>query len=138
MTATAMAQDVKIEQVGVFSLHKTWTNGKFFRCALTLEPGPSMLRIFWNKDHVYSISVPPAPKGPGALMMRIPMGKAGSYSFDAKTDGKRGWANIDAESIGKFMDLKKQIVIDIGGAHYDWRIGATKLEDCVHKGTGGR
>ena len=143
VTATAMAQEVKIGQVGVFAVHKISAGGKFSRCALTLEPGPSMLRISWNKDHEYSISVPPPPKSPGRLMMQISMGKAGSYSFDAKTDGKRAWATIDAGSIDPFMDLKKQIVIDVGGAHYVWQIGATKLEDafvkledCVHKATG--
>jgi hypothetical protein len=36
---------------------------------------------------------------------------------------------FDGRAIGKFMDLKKQIVIDVGGAHSVWQIGATNVED---------
>ena len=76
--ASAQAQ-----KAGVFVIDKINEKGKFDRCALTLEPGPNMLRIAWNANHDYAMSVPTGPKSPGPLLMRVDLGKAGTFSAAA-------------------------------------------------------
>ena len=140
----SQAKDVKVGQVGPFTIHSISEKGKFNRCAATMDPGPKMLRIAWNREHIYTVSVPTAPKDPKKpYTMTINFGKNGFYKAEAKADGNRSWVAVDIKSVEQLMKVRNQFVVDLGPAHYVWNIGnvpmedvLAKVEDCVFKAAG--
>jgi hypothetical protein len=143
LTATAVlaapAQDVAVGTIGPFTIHKISVNGKFDRCAATLQPGPSMLRIAWDKDRNYHISTPSVPRGKGPLRIRLDLGSQGIATLPATDHGARISAKIDLPTVDKLMNVKKQIVADLDTGKFTWPIGNVdltdvfvKIEDCVN------
>lgn len=139
----AFAQSVKVGQVGPFSIDKVSEKGKFDRCAATLNPGPTMLRISWNVKHVYGISVPAVPRGKGPLQITLEMGPLGTHSMMANGNKERTWAVLDNETVEQLMKVKKQLVVDLGTARFNYPLGTVsmgdvfqKMEDCVWKAHG--
>ena len=141
--ALAQHKTTKVGQAGPFIIDRIDENGAFDRCAATLQPGPNMLRISWNKDRVYSMSVPPGPVAKGPLILTIDMGKAGSWSEPAVTNGERAWATLSLATVEKLMAVGNKIVVSLGSKRYEWTIGKTPMtdvfvamENCVHKAQG--
>jgi len=130
LAAGAFGQSQKVGQSGPFAIDKVMEKGKFDRCAATLQPGPNMLRIAWNKDHVYTVSVPGAKGMTGKLRMVFKNG-AREFSYNAATDGARTWAVIDNPGIEAIMATKGTIRISINEAVYSWPIGRTNMEDVL-------
>jgi len=130
LAAGAFAQSQKVAQSGPFAIDKISEKGRFDRCAATLQPGPNMLRIAWNKDHVYTISVPASKLITGRLKMTFKSG-ARDLSYNALTDGSRTWATIDTPGIEAIMSTKGTIRININQTPYSWPIGRTNMEDVL-------
>lgn len=143
--APALAQDTTFGKVGPFLIQKVAIGGKFDRCAATLEPGPSMLRIAFNSKREYTFSIPAGPKTPGPLTMQIDLGKGAKLSYPAGTDGKRTWVIVPLADVTKIMDIKKTITVKAGSSQNSWQIGNidlvdvfAKMEDCTNKAVGWR
>ena len=139
----AMAQDSKVGEVGPFIIHKISDKGVFNRCAATLQPGKSMLRIAWNKDHDYFISVPTPPGSRAPVMLSLNLGRAGARTLEARITGERTSAKLDNGAVDALMKIKRRIAVDVGPAHFVWPIGNVsmetvfqKVEDCVWKAHG--
>ena len=133
----ASYKEDKVGKAGPFTIIRIFDDGKFSRCAATMGPNKSMLRIAWTKNHVYSISVP-GVKNVNPLIMSIEM-PSGTLSFDAVTNGKRSWAPIDQTSIESFMDIRGKVAISVGESNFAWKIGKISMvdvlvavENCVH------
>ncbi len=126
---SAYGQDTVVDKAGPFTINRIMVNGKLDRCAATLQPGPMMLRIAYSANRKYALSTPPAPKGNGDLIMHVDMGKAGNYTTNAATDGKRAWIPLPNEAVEMLMNTKGKISVDLGSAKFSWPLGATNMED---------
>ena len=138
--AAANGQDTVVDKAGPFTINRIMVKGKLDRCAATLQPGPMMLRIAYSANRTYALTTPPAPKGNGDLIMRVDMGKAGNYTTNAATDGKRAWISLPNDAVEMLMNTKGKISVDLGSAKFSWPLGTTNLEDvfvrlenCVQK-----
>lgn len=138
--SSAMAEDIEVGKQGPFTIHRIHAGGKFDRCAATLQPGPSMLRIHYNKALEYHLSTPPAPGGEGPVTMKIDFGAKGVRVLKGKSDGRRASVKLDPNTVELLMGVKKQIAVDLGAAKFVWQIGAVnmedvfvKMEDCTQK-----
>ena len=119
----------KVGQVGPFIIERINEAGKFERCAASLQPGANMLRISWDKNRVYSISVPPVSVPRGPLILTIETDKAGNWSQEALTNGQRAWAVLPNPTVEKLMSVRQKIVVRIGDKRFEWAIGNTSMED---------
>lgn len=132
--AEAYAEEV-FGKSGPFIIHRIFEGSEFNRCAATLKPGKNMLRIAYTFDHVYSISVPGVRK---AKSLTMDFNDMESFSFPAKTDGKRTWAAWDEFAVNVLKNSQESINISVGGRDFSWNIGRTSMrqvlaavEDCV-------
>ncbi len=131
----AEAEDEVFGKSGPFTIHRIYDNNGFNRCAATLQPGKNMLRIAYTFDHVYSISVPGVRKSNSLTMDFNDME---SFSFPAKTDGKRTWAAWNDLAVNVLKNAQESINISVGGRDFSWNIGRASMrqvlasvEDCV-------
>lgn len=131
----ADAADEVFGKSGPFIIHRIYDDNGFNRCAATLQPGKNMLRIAYTFDHVYSISVPGVRKSNSLTMDFNDME---TFSFPAKTDGKRTWAAWDDLAVNVLKNAQESINISVGGRDFSWNIGRTSMrqvlasvEDCV-------
>lgn len=140
--AAAQYAEKAVGKAGPFVIHQIAEGGKFNRCAATLMGKPGMLRLSWNVNHAYSISVPPPKVMSSPLILSIGT-PSGVLSNDAVTNGQRAWSGLDQLTVDALMKVKGSIVVDLGRNHFVWPIGRTdmtdvfvKMEDCVLKAQG--
>lgn len=128
-SAHAQHRSMAQSKVGPFTIDYITEGGRFDRCAATHSPGPNMLRIAYNKNLEYAISVPGMPAN--AQHMMIAIGDTGELlNVNNDNRAKRAWAIVSAEIIASMMEsVKGEIVIDLDEEQYVWPIGRTNLED---------
>ena len=146
LAGAAYAQHRSITQsnAGPFAIDYITEGGRFDRCAATLSPGANMLRIAYNKDLKYSISVPSVPAPTPIKTISLHLGRE-MQTVAATTDPRRirAWGTFSPDAITALMDVKGTIAIDLGAKQYRWPIGRTNLEnvmitleDCTHRALG--
>lgn len=125
-------KDTKVGQAGSFTILRIDDDkGKFDRCAAHLNAGPGVFRLAWNRDRLYTISVPSIPNPPAGqfrLTLDLP---GGSVSEPAKIVAERTFAIFDGGTIEKLMGVREKIAMTLGTKRYEWTIGNTKMDRVV-------
>lgn len=127
----AAAKDTKVGQAGVFAIVRIDDDkGKFDRCVAHLNAGPGMFRLAWNRDRIYTISIPSIPNPPSPLRLTLEL-PGGSVSEPAKIAGERTFAVFDGGTIERLMGVREKIAMTLGTKRYEWTIGNTKMPQVV-------
>lgn len=132
--ASAQYHQKTIQQVGPFVIHQISENGVFNRCAATLtgDAANGMLRVAYQRDGKYTISVPGVPRA-DAKVMHFQFGPQQVFQARAATDPKfeRAWVEASAQMIGALRQVKRAIAIDYDEAMYRWDIRGADMADVV-------
>ncbi|NGM22064.1 hypothetical protein G3576_18715 [Roseomonas stagni] len=141
-TAVAQYREVRQGQKGAAQILRIDENGRFNRCAAHITSSAGPLRISWNRDHVYNISTPAVPVN-GRLFLRLLDTPAGTFSFDATTNGQRVSARIDTRSMEAVLRIRGRIKLQVGSRNFDYALGNASMQDiivevenCTHRAMG--
>lgn len=144
LAATAVRAETYEEEVGrsgPFLIHRVYENGNFHRCIATLKPGNNALRIAFTVDQTYVVSVPGVRK---SNAVNMDFNDMESFSFSAKSNGKRSWAVWDDAAVNVLKNAQESINISVDGRDFSWSIGGTSMrkvlatvEDCVQEASAG-
>lgn len=143
-TAVAQYREVRQGQNGAAQILRIDENGRFNRCGAHIDSSAGPLRMCWNRDRIYNISTPAVPvRGP--LLLRLLDTPAGTFSFDATTNGQRVSARIDSQSMEAVLRIRDRIKLQEGSRSFDYALGNASMQDiivevenCTHRAMGYR
>lgn len=129
----------KFATVGPFEIIRIYEGQDFTRCAASLGQGSGMLRIAYNAERKYTVSVPGVKKSSNLMMYIEGPEDVDDISFKAQSDGNRTWGNLDKQQVKDFARTKKQIRVFVNQDNspdqktFTWAIGNTSLAEVVSK-----
>lgn len=129
----------KFATVGPFEIIRIYEGQDFTRCAASLGQGSGMLRIAYNAERKYTVSVPGVKKSSDLMMYIEGPEDVDDISFKAQSDGNRTWGNLDKKQVKDFVRTKKQIRVFVNQDNspdqktFTWPIGNTSLAEVVSK-----
>lgn len=140
--ATARSVEKAVGHAGPFTIHSISEAGRFDRCAADLVGASGTVRLSWDRNHDYSISVPAPKTGGTGTELRLATDR-GVVSHEAIVEGGRARAKLDNAGVEALIDTRVWIVVDFGGDHHVWPIGTTRMgdvfvemENCVWRAQG--
>lgn len=133
-----------VSRIGSGTILRIIDNNQFNRCAASFGPNASMLRIAFNKDRLYQISVPAAPTARPPIQLAIQLNPGGRRVINGTQNHARAAGNLDSATTNAILEHRGPFVVGLGGNRYEWNLGAPMpaifeaLENCTNRASGWR
>jgi len=146
-TAQAQNRNEAAGRVGNGEVIRIFEKGSFSRCSAVFYDGErAMLRIAFNADRAYGLSIPEIQVQP-RLPLTISVSSPGSGVYTADADGNQGgraWRPLDTQTVARMMGFRGPLIVHAGHKRFQWNLGASMenvfvaIESCTNRATGWR
>lgn len=146
-TSPALAQatrDETVQRIGTGAIIRIIENNSFHRCAASFGPDASMLRFAFQRDRVYTVSVPAAPTARPPIRLAMQLNPGGRRVINGTQNHARAWGAVDAATVNAILEHRGAFVVELGANRYSWDLGASTqaifeaIETCTNRAMGWR
>lgn len=132
-------QELNVGRVGNFTILKINDRAQFQRCAASLTTRQGMLRIAWDKNRQYSLSIPDRPVRRGWEWIYFQLDGGIRYAVQRhNSNGRRASGILKPAHVDMFLDARRDVKITYGNTVFVWPLRNivtvfSAMEDCVNK-----